>query len=40
MSVYFVVQAARLYNVVISDEDVCCSVLFETLAGVSVLSVM
>ena len=29
-----------LDTVVISDEDVCCSVLFGTLVGVSVFSVM
>ena len=39
-----IVHHVRLYSVldtvVISGEDVCCSVVFATLAGVSVFSVM
>ena len=44
MSVCFVVQHAQLYSVldtvVISGDNVCCSVMFGTRVGGSVLSVM
>ena len=44
MSVCYVVHDVRLYSVldivVISGEDICCSVVLGTLVGVSVLSVM
>jgi len=43
-SAYFVVHDVLLYNVfdteVMSGEDVCCSAVFGTLVGVSVLSIM
>ena len=42
MSACFVVHASWLYSVLdtvlISGEDVCCSVAFDTLVGVSVFS--
>ena len=35
-----VVQCAHTYSVVISGDDVCCRVVFGTLVGVFVFSVM